>query len=86
MAWWDPLVIYHLSRVHLPPGRHFVMMDEANLKRNPLGALFRPGNGLIVQTAALGVLVAGGGLVYLATTQLTGAVNYRSLLRSVAQG
>jgi hypothetical protein len=39
-----------------------------------------------VQTAALGVLVAGGGLVYLATTQLTGAVNYRSLLRSVAQG
>jgi putative peptidoglycan lipid II flippase len=51
----------------------------------PLGALFRPGNGLIVQVAALGVLVAGGGLVYLAATQLTGAVSYKALLRSVAR-
>jgi putative peptidoglycan lipid II flippase len=51
----------------------------------PLGRLFLPGNGLIVQTAALGALVAGGGLVYLAATQLTGAVSYRSLLRSVAR-
>jgi putative peptidoglycan lipid II flippase len=51
----------------------------------PLGALFLPKNGLIVQTIALGVLVAGGGLVYLVATQLTGAVSYRSLLRSVAR-
>ncbi len=51
----------------------------------PLGGLLRPGNGLIVQVAALGVLVAGGGLVYLAATQLTGAVSYKALLRSVAR-
>jgi putative peptidoglycan lipid II flippase len=52
----------------------------------PLGRLFLPGNGLIVQAAALGVLVVGGGFVYLLATQLTGAVSYRSLLRSVARG
>jgi putative peptidoglycan lipid II flippase len=52
----------------------------------PLGRLFLPASGLIVQTAALGVLVLGGGLVYLLVTQLTGAVSYKSLLRSVARG
>lgn len=35
VAWWDPLVIYHLSRVWFPRGaRHDVMMDEANLKKH----------------------------------------------------
>lgn len=34
VAWWDPLVIYHLSRVWFPgPARYDVMMDEANLKK-----------------------------------------------------
>jgi 1-acyl-sn-glycerol-3-phosphate acyltransferase len=34
VAWWDPLVIYHLSRVWFPGGaRHDVMMDEENLKK-----------------------------------------------------
>ena len=34
VAWWDSLVIYHLSRRWFPPGaRHDVMMDEANLKK-----------------------------------------------------
>jgi 1-acyl-sn-glycerol-3-phosphate acyltransferase len=34
VAWWDSLVIYHLSRVWFPQGaRHDVMMDEANLKK-----------------------------------------------------
>jgi len=51
----------------------------------PLGRLFTPAYGLIVQTCALGVLVLGGGLVYLALTQLTGAISYKSLWRSVAR-
>ena len=35
VAWWDPLVIYHLSRVWFPRGaRHDVMMDEATLKEH----------------------------------------------------
>lgn len=34
VAWWDPLVIYHLSRVWFPgQARHDVMMDEVNLKK-----------------------------------------------------
>lgn len=34
VAWWDSLVIYHLSRTWFPQGaRHDVMMDEANLKK-----------------------------------------------------
>ena len=34
VAWWDPLVLYHLSRVWFPgPARHDVMMDEENLKK-----------------------------------------------------
>lgn len=52
----------------------------------PLGTLFAPVNGILVQCMALAVLVGGGGAVYLAATQLTGAVSYRSLWRSVARG
>ena len=34
VAWWDPLVLYHLSRAWFPgPARHDVMMDEENLKK-----------------------------------------------------
>ena len=51
----------------------------------PLSRLFLPSNGLIVQTIALGVLVSGGGLVYLVATQLTGAINYKTMLRSMAR-
>lgn len=32
VAWWDPLVLFHLSRALWPPGRHYAMMDEANLR------------------------------------------------------
>ncbi len=52
----------------------------------PLGRFFAPANGISVQLAALGALIAGGGIVYLAVTQVTGATNYRSLIRSVARG
>jgi putative peptidoglycan lipid II flippase len=52
----------------------------------PLARFFAPINGIPVQLGALGVLIAGGGIVYLAMAQITGAVNYRSLLRSVARG
>ena len=52
----------------------------------PLGRFFAPANGITVQLIALGVLIAGGGIVYLAVAQATGATNYRSLLRSVARG
>lgn len=32
VAWWDPLLVFHLSRALWPPGRHYAMMDEANLR------------------------------------------------------
>lgn len=51
----------------------------------PLGRFFAPANGIAVQLLALGALIAGGGIVYLAMAQATGAVNYRALLRSVAR-
>lgn len=35
VSWWDPLVMFHLIRTHLPRARHFAMMDEANLRRFP---------------------------------------------------
>lgn len=35
VAWWDPLVIFLLSRTWFPRGaRHDVMMDEENLKKH----------------------------------------------------
>lgn len=51
-----------------------------------LGRYFAPENGLLVQLMALGALIGGGALVYLATAQATGAVSYRALWRSVARG
>jgi putative peptidoglycan lipid II flippase len=52
----------------------------------PLARFFAPENGIVVQLLALCALIAGGGIVYLAAAQATGAVNYRALLRSVARG
>ena len=49
----------------------------------PLGGYFAPANGIPVQLLALGALIAGGGIVYLTVAQLTGATNYRNLLRVV---
>ena len=49
----------------------------------PLGGYFAPANGIPVQLLALGALIAGGGMVYIAVAQLTGAANYRALLRVV---
>ncbi len=51
----------------------------------PLSAMFTPASSFAVQCVALGVLVAGGGLVYLTTTQLTGAFSYKSLWRAVSR-
>jgi putative peptidoglycan lipid II flippase len=51
----------------------------------PLDVLFAPAYGFLVQCMALGALVAGGGIVYLVTTQLTGAFSYKSLWRAVAR-
>ena len=31
-GWWDPILLFHLSRRRYP-GRHFTMMEEANLRR-----------------------------------------------------
>ncbi|MBK6315532.1 MAG: lysophospholipid acyltransferase family protein [Blastocatellia bacterium] len=31
-GWWDPILLFHLSRRRFP-GRHFTMMEEANLRR-----------------------------------------------------
>jgi putative peptidoglycan lipid II flippase len=52
----------------------------------PLEAFIARSNGLVVQILALGGLIAGGAIVYLAVAQATGAINYRALLRSVARG
>jgi 1-acyl-sn-glycerol-3-phosphate acyltransferase len=32
VGWWDPMVLFHLSRVRFG-GTHFTMMEEANLRR-----------------------------------------------------
>lgn len=32
IGWWDPILFFYLSRSRFP-GKHFVMMDEANLRR-----------------------------------------------------
>jgi putative peptidoglycan lipid II flippase len=45
-----------------------------------LGAWFAPGNLLVVQIGALGVLVGGGLLAYLATAEAFGAMEIRPLL------
>jgi putative peptidoglycan lipid II flippase len=47
-----------------------------------LAEAFRPEAELAAQVPALAALVGGGGLVYLAATQLSGAADLRSLLRS----
>jgi putative peptidoglycan lipid II flippase len=52
----------------------------------PLDVLFEPNYGFIVQCMALAALVVGGAIVYLVTTQLTGAFSYKSLWRAVARG
>jgi putative peptidoglycan lipid II flippase len=44
---------------------------------------FTPENGTIWQVLALIGLVTGGGVVYLAGTQLTGAANFKTILRSL---
>lgn len=31
-GWWDPILLFHLSRRRFP-GRHFTMMEEENLRR-----------------------------------------------------
>lgn len=33
-GWWDPILLFHLSRRRFP-GRHFTMMEAANLRRYP---------------------------------------------------
>lgn len=33
VSWWDPLVLFHLTREHLPRRRTYAMMDEGNLRR-----------------------------------------------------
>jgi putative peptidoglycan lipid II flippase len=52
----------------------------------PLEPYFPPSNALIVRVTALGLLVAAGALVYLATAQATGAVNAKALWRAVKRG
>jgi 1-acyl-sn-glycerol-3-phosphate acyltransferase len=32
VAWWDPIVLFHLSRTRFD-GKHYTMMEEANLRR-----------------------------------------------------
>jgi putative peptidoglycan lipid II flippase len=48
----------------------------------PLSKLFTPANSFLVQCAALGALVGGGGVIYLATIQFTGVFSYKSLWRA----
>ena len=45
--------------------------------------LLRPAEPLLVQAAALALLIGGGALVYLAAAQLTGAADIRQLLRAM---
>jgi putative peptidoglycan lipid II flippase len=51
----------------------------------PLSGLFAPAQSFLVQCLGLGLLVAGGGIVYLAAIELTGAFSYKSLWRAVAR-
>ena len=51
----------------------------------PLASWFAPAQSFLVQCVALTLLVAGGGIVYLATIELTGAFSYKSLLRAVSR-
>jgi putative peptidoglycan lipid II flippase len=48
----------------------------------PLAAMFAPAQSFIVQCLGLGLLVAGGGIVYLVAIELTGAFSYKALLRA----
>jgi len=52
----------------------------------PMEALFAPSSGLLVQVLALAGLVIGGGLIYLAAAQATGAVSARALLNAMRRG
>jgi putative peptidoglycan lipid II flippase len=52
----------------------------------PLGRFFAPVNGVVVQMSALSALIAIGGLIYLATAQMTGAFSAKSLLAAVKRG
>ena len=52
----------------------------------PLGRFFTPGNGIVVQIAALCVLIAWGALVYLTAAQATGAVSAKALWAAVKRG
>lgn len=72
-------------RVVLIAAASFVMGAALWAASIPLGGLFAPANGILVQCMALGILVLGGGAVYMMATQLTGAVSYRSLWRSLAR-
>lgn len=35
VAWWDPMLLWHMSRTHYEATRYFAMMDEKNLKAYP---------------------------------------------------
>jgi putative peptidoglycan lipid II flippase len=54
--------------------------------KSALAAAFTPASGLLTQVGALALLVIGGGIVYLAAAQLTGAADLRSLARSFRRG
>jgi putative peptidoglycan lipid II flippase len=54
--------------------------------KSALAAAFTPASGLLTQVGALALLVIGGGTVYLAAAQLTGAADLRSLARSFRRG
>jgi putative peptidoglycan lipid II flippase len=51
-----------------------------------LAFFFTPNYWIVWRILILGVLVGFGGIVYLVATQLTGAINYRSLLRILVRG
>ena len=48
-----------------------------------LAGAFRPATDLLTQTGALAALILGGGLIYLAAAQLSGAADVRKLARSL---
>jgi len=47
---------------------------------------FAPGNGLVIQSGALALLVGAGLLIFALAAQLTGAVHLQTILRSLARG
>jgi putative peptidoglycan lipid II flippase len=51
-----------------------------------LGPYLAPDNGVLLQVAALAVLVGAGASVYFGAAQLTGAADYRALWRGIARG